>query len=134
MNARTAIFTKVIPATGKRPTRIKATAGSTLSVTISYPMEPNDQQDCHRIAAQALLDKMQWKVGGLIPGALPDGGYVWIQGGEISEVLDAAVAALNTAPRFKVPSKACDSYDIAAKLERIRYVIAGDYKTAYSIH
>ena len=73
-----AIVTKYLPATNTRGSRIKATCDAG-SVSISYPHELSGS-DCHRAAAQALLDKLDWnKYGALIGGGLPNNaGYVFV--------------------------------------------------------
>lgn len=115
MLTRSAITTRIIPCTQTRPTRIKATTAGKMSVTISEPMECNERLDAHRQALQALCRKMGWS-DFYMPAALANGDYVWVSVGEILPTLNRVYAALNTAPRFKVPSLATDSYEIAAEL------------------
>jgi len=71
-----AIHTKFLGPTDYRGARIKATCDAG-SLTIGYPYQANIGEDAHRIAAEALRDKLGW-TGQLIPGYLPDGSYAFV--------------------------------------------------------
>lgn len=62
-----AIETRYIPATNTKPSRIKAytsNPGQHVTMSVSAAEEESKRsagdEDCHRIVAQALADKMQW--------------------------------------------------------------------------
>jgi hypothetical protein len=81
-----AIITKYFGPTNSRGSRIKATCASG-SVTISYPYELSGQA-CHRAAADALVQKMDWTdshYGGLLGGQLPSGEYVFVFNNDTSK-------------------------------------------------
>ena len=65
-----AIRTKVIPATNTKPTRIKATSCSGISVMLSTSSIEGDQ---HVAAVRALCAKLGWS-GRLVMGGLTAGG------------------------------------------------------------
>jgi len=66
-----AIRTKYHGPTNTRGARITATSGSGLKCTIPYPYELSGEA-CHREAATALCNKLQWPTD-LIGGELKDG-------------------------------------------------------------
>lgn len=68
------ITTKVLAATNKRPTRVKATAQAG-SVTISHDYGTLD--NIHEEAALALCRKLGWE-GSLVMGTLPNEDNVWV--------------------------------------------------------
>lgn len=78
-----AITTKYFGPSNVRGSRIKATSGSGLSVTISCPDELN-MDAAHKSAAQALCDKLKWN-GKLIGGGLKDGGYAFVFDGGLQD-------------------------------------------------
>jgi hypothetical protein len=81
-----AIITKYFGPTNSRGSRIKATCAAG-SVTISYPYELSGQA-CHRAAADALVQKMDWNdahYGGLLGGQLPSGEYVFVFNNDASK-------------------------------------------------
>lgn len=71
-----AIVTKFLGATDPKPSRIKATSASGLTVTISYPHELSSD-DAHRLAAQKLCDKHGW-TNALLGGGLSNSEEVWV--------------------------------------------------------
>lgn len=52
-------------------------------LTIPYPFERNAGEDAHRVAAEALRDRLGW-AGHLVGGCLPDGSYAFLFGVEAS--------------------------------------------------
>lgn len=71
-----AIITKYHGATNTRGSRISARDGMGLNrIYIPYPHEL-DGEPAHRLAAEALRDRMQWK-GALVSGGTKDG-YVFV--------------------------------------------------------
>jgi hypothetical protein len=70
-----AISTKYLPCTNYRGTRIKAFDMDGNSVVVSYDHALSGE-DVHRVAAEALRDKMKWK-GELVAGAIK-GGYAFV--------------------------------------------------------
>jgi hypothetical protein len=70
-----AIETRYLGPTDYRGSRIKATDGDGNSATISYPYELSGE-DCHRLAADALLNKMGWT--GKLAGGSTKQGYVFV--------------------------------------------------------
>jgi hypothetical protein len=78
-----AIVTKYLPPSNTRGSRIRATADAG-SVTILFPADI-DGQAAHRVAAQALADKLGWGRK-YLGGSLPDNtGYVFVPVHPISE-------------------------------------------------
>jgi hypothetical protein len=78
---RQAIVTRVLRATNTRGTRIKATAQAG-SVTIGYDEAGSTPEERHAAAAAALAKKFGWDsdyYGQFVAGALPDGGYVFVE-------------------------------------------------------
>ena len=71
-----AIVTKYLGATNTKPSRIKATSASGLSVTISYPHELTSD-DAHKRAALALCQKYNWP-NELLGGGLSNSQEVWV--------------------------------------------------------
>jgi hypothetical protein len=75
-----AIITKFIGPTNTRGSRIKATCEAG-HITIPYPHAENTGT-AHRMAAQALVDKLGWTTtnyGPLVGGGTPDGtGYAFV--------------------------------------------------------
>jgi len=76
-----AIETKFVPATYTKPTRIVATAanGQRLAMSKSaaeHTAKGDHDDDVHRVVAQALADKMQWR-GDLVCGGTK-AGYVFV--------------------------------------------------------
>lgn len=68
-----AIVTKVLPCTNTKPTRIKATSASGLSVVISVPIALSASDEAaHAQAAGKLLHRLGWR-GGWVAGATKDG-------------------------------------------------------------
>jgi len=72
---RQAITTKYIGPTNYRPARVKATAASGLSVTVSWDHALN-VDDNHTAAARALAVKLKW--GGLWVGGGGEVGNVYV--------------------------------------------------------
>ena len=73
-----AIVTKYHGFTKARGSRISASDEDGNRVTIPYPYG-SSIEDCHRIAAMALCDRMGWK-GKLIGGSLKTGYvFVWVR-------------------------------------------------------
>ena len=76
-----AIQTRYLGPTNSRGSRIKAWAAAG-SITIGYPHELSGQA-CHRKAAEALLEKLEWTKEnygeGLLGGCLPNGDYCFVQ-------------------------------------------------------
>jgi hypothetical protein len=71
-----AINTKYLPATDYKGSRIKAyTSNPGQTITISYPYE-YDGEKAHRVAAQALMNKMEWP-NEIIGGGTKEG-YAWV--------------------------------------------------------
>ena len=71
-----AITTKYLPATNMRGSRIKASAAAG-SVTLHYDSGLNSEEN-HATAAQALINKMDWR-GEWHMGGLPDDrGYCFV--------------------------------------------------------
>lgn len=66
-----AIVTKYLGPTNKRGARVKATSASGQSLTIPWRSELDEELN-HRIAAENLRDKLQWK-GKLVSGELKSG-------------------------------------------------------------
>lgn len=78
-----AIVTKYLPPSNSRGARIKATAEAG-SVTVLFPTDI-DGQAAHRVAAQALADKLGWDrkyLGGSLPNSA---GYVFVPIHPLSE-------------------------------------------------
>ena len=72
-----AICTKYIGPTESKPSRVKAYAPDGQSVTLSWhSIDKDNTEDVHRVAAETLRDKMQWK-GELIAGSTKEG-YVFV--------------------------------------------------------
>ena len=73
-----AIRTKYLGPTDYRGSRIKASAEAG-SVTIGYPHEKGAGEEAHRVAADALMEKLGWSEDyGLAGGMLPDGSYAFV--------------------------------------------------------
>lgn len=69
------IITKVLPVTNTKPTRIKATSTSGLSVTVSrYSFD--SMEDAHEAAVRALMGKLNW-TGTMVGGNMKEG-MVWV--------------------------------------------------------
>ncbi len=71
-----AIVTKYLGPTEYRGSRIRAAAEAG-SLTIDYPSEARAGEDAHRVAAEALRDRLGW-TGDLAAGYLPDGRYAFV--------------------------------------------------------
>ncbi len=71
-----AIVTKYLGATNTKPSRIKATSASGLSLTISYPHELTSD-NAHQLAARKLCDKYGWP-NELLGGGLSNSEEVWV--------------------------------------------------------
>lgn len=71
-----AIQTKWLAVTNTKPDRIKATAAAG-SITITYPSGLNGQA-AHRVAAEALIKKLNWGHGKLLGGCLPNGDHCFV--------------------------------------------------------
>lgn len=80
---RCVITTKYFGPTNARSGRIKATAksGRSLSVTIPYPHELR-QSEAHAAAARALCERMNWAPAALHQGYAHGDGYVFVMGDE----------------------------------------------------
>jgi len=77
-----AILTKWLPATGTKPTRIKAYTNDSPqhSITISEPKDISADIDKHRHAAETLQRLYSWdKTLGLVGGSNGSEGYVFVQ-------------------------------------------------------
>lgn len=68
-----AIQTKYLGATNQRGSRIKACTEGGNTITIPYPHELSGDA-VHRLAAQALCDKLGWNRQ-FVTGGLPNGDY-----------------------------------------------------------
>jgi len=74
---RQAIITKYIGPTNYRGSRVKATSGSGLYITIEWDDALSGEQN-HKCAADALMTKMGWdKYSDLVQGGL-DTGYAFV--------------------------------------------------------
>lgn len=73
---RQAIETKYLGPTNTKGSRIKATSGSGLTLTIGYHHDLNSEQN-HRLAAQLLCEKYKWPTD-LIGGSTVSG-YCFVQ-------------------------------------------------------
>ncbi len=73
-----AILTKFIPATNKRPNRIKAycPAGSVTICSDNIPFASHDERS-HRLAAQQLAGNLGWNQP-MIGGSTPDNNYCFV--------------------------------------------------------
>lgn len=71
-----AILTKYIGPSNTKGGRIIASDCDGNKVTISYPDEISGYEECHRVAAEKLCAKMQWK-GEMVAGAIK-GGYAFV--------------------------------------------------------
>ena len=74
-----AIITRYLGPTNYRGSRIKARCDAG-TITVPYPYEARMGEDVHRIAAEALRDKLGW-TGRLVGGAFPDSdrdGYAFV--------------------------------------------------------
>lgn len=80
---RCAITTKYLGPTNTRGGRIKASAksGRSLSITIPYPHELS-QSEAHAAAARALCERMSWTPAALHQGYAHGAGYVFVMGGK----------------------------------------------------
>jgi len=72
-----AILTKYLSPTNFRGARIKAWDEDGNSVTVSYPHELSGEE-CHKVAANALCDKMKWPGKETLTGGGVKGGYVFV--------------------------------------------------------
>ncbi len=72
-----AVECKYIGPTNYRSSRIKASAGKGISVTIPYPYELSGE-DVYKAAALALIEKMGWQAEGGIKGGYTDAGMVFV--------------------------------------------------------
>lgn len=94
-------------------------------LSIPYPSEANAGEDAHRIAAEALRDRLGWR-GHLIGGGLPDGRWVFVFG---VEGCDRPAYAIDTPnrPTFYLLTNTCGlvSRDHAARVAR--EVLGADY-------
>lgn len=52
-------------------------------LSIPYPSEANAGEDAHRVAAEALRDRLGWH-GHMVGGMLPSGAYAFVFGVEAS--------------------------------------------------
>jgi len=71
-----AILTKYLPCTNTKGSRIKAWTEGGNQITIPYPHELSGQ-DVHELAAQSLVDKMEWKNIKLYGGGI-ENGYAFV--------------------------------------------------------
>jgi hypothetical protein len=67
-----AIETKYLGPTNTKGARIKAIGGKN-SITVSFDCSAKTVQDAHRIAAEALVNKMEWPQYPLIGGGTRSG-------------------------------------------------------------
>ena len=74
-----AIQVKYLPCTNTKGSRWKAFAEGGNQVTLSYDHALN-AEDNARVAAQALIDKLQWRCSISGSGGLPNGDYVFTIG------------------------------------------------------
>ena len=72
-----AIECKYLAPTDHRGSRIKATAGKGISITIPYPYELSHEH-VYEAAALALIEKMGWQAEGKIKGGYTDAGMVFV--------------------------------------------------------
>lgn len=70
-----AIFTKYVPPTNTRGSRIKAFDEDRNSVTISFE-QAGSIEDAHRAAAEALIRKMKWNPTRIVSAGMKNG-FVW---------------------------------------------------------
>ena len=70
-----AIFTKILPATNTKPTRVKAYCPQG-SATLSYEYGQSNH-DNHRTACAELIAKLEWCPRGWASGDT-ETGYVWV--------------------------------------------------------
>jgi len=82
---RQSITTRYIGPTNFRGSRIKATASSGLSVTVSYE-DALSIDDNHKAAAVALCKKYDWHGKLAVGGALGERGNVYVFIGEVIDV------------------------------------------------
>ena len=75
-----AIVTTYHGATDYHGSRIVARCDSG-RLTIPYPHEASSGEDAHRVAAEALRDRLGWS-GHMVAGCLPDGRYAFVFGVE----------------------------------------------------
>jgi hypothetical protein len=66
-----AITTKYLPYTNTKPSRVKATTSSGISLTMSYDHELSADGN-HTAVAKALVEKLGWQ-GVWVAGGLPNG-------------------------------------------------------------
>jgi len=68
-----AIITKYLGPTEHKPSRVKARAANGQSITMSWhSIDKDNTEDAHRVAAEALRDKLGW-TGELIAGGTKEG-------------------------------------------------------------
>jgi hypothetical protein len=75
MHALQAITVKIIPATDRRGTRVKAVSCSGISATVAWDHEKSPEENAAD-AGQALMDKMEW--AGYMVGGATKSGWVFV--------------------------------------------------------
>ena len=81
--------------------RIRATAGNGQRLTIGYPHEAGEGEAAHRVAAEALADRLGWRQGGaeLAGGAMPASDtYAFVIVPSIPAILDRIAEHLRANP------------------------------------
>ena len=75
-----AIHVRYTGATDTRGSRMIATASAPEGrLSIPYPYEAGEGEAAHRVAAEALADRLGWSDGyALAGGRLPDGSYAFV--------------------------------------------------------
>jgi hypothetical protein len=81
-----AIQVRYLPATERKPARLKASAHGIKSVTVSkeYGWRSHDNRSAEDVAVQALLDQnpqWKWTLADLAHGTLPNGDLAYVYNG-----------------------------------------------------
>lgn len=78
-----AIQVRYLPATDRKPSRLKASAHGVKSVTVSKDgWRSHDNRSSEDVAVQALLDQNPqwgWRLDDLVNGRLPNGDLVYVR-------------------------------------------------------